>query len=145
MKRIILIAGSLATAILVFFVIKDIRLNHYPMTVEPNPNWEPYVRSLDAQREHVFVQANDGAQIEAELFISNGGSERKAAVVWTPGSSDGAYHDYSWGLIEIYVLDVFLSRDMAVLLTNKRGVGESEGNWLRNSIEGRANDVYGAV
>lgn len=144
-KRIILIAGALVTAILIFFVIREIRLTHYPTTVEPSPNWEPYVTSLDAEREQFFVKADDGVLIEAELFIPKGGSEHKAAVVWTPGSSDGAYHDYNWGLIETYVLDVFLSRDIAVLLTNKRGVGESEGNWYRNGIEGRADDVYAAV
>jgi pimeloyl-ACP methyl ester carboxylesterase len=43
------------------------------------------------------------------------------------------------------VLDVFLSRDIAVLLTNKRGVGKSEGNWLKQGIEGRADDAYAAV
>jgi len=140
-----LIAGGLIAAILIVFLVRNVYRNHYPITVKPSPNWEPYVRSLDAQREQVYVQADDGVRIGAELFIPNGGSERKAAVVWTPGSGDSAYHDYDWGLIETYVLDVFLSRDVAVLLTNKRGVGKSEGNWLRNSIEGRADDVYAAV
>jgi alpha/beta superfamily hydrolase len=72
------------------------------------------------------------------MFIPNGGSEEKAAVVWTGGSSDGAYHNYNHGLIETYVLDVFLERDMVVILTNKRGVGKSEGNWAHQGIEGRA-------
>jgi alpha/beta superfamily hydrolase len=121
------------------------RLPPYPVTAEPSPTWEAYLHSLDAQREELLVQAEDGARIQATLFLPNGGSERKAAVVWTPGSSDGVYHNYGWGLIETYVLDVFTARDMAVLLTNKRGVGESEGNWYRNGIEGRAEDVYAAV
>ena len=125
----------------IVFLIREIRLSHYPITGEPSSNWEPYITSLDARRQDVLVQADDGTRIEAELFIPNGGSERKAAVVWSAGSGDGAYHDYAWGFIETYVLDVFLSRDMAVLLTNKRGLGQSEGNYMRNSIEGRADDV----
>jgi len=137
--------GCLAAAVGIFFLARSIYQGHYPITVEPSSTWEPYVQSLDARRESLEVEADDGTRLGAELFIPNGGAERKAAIVWTPGSSDGAYHDYAWGLIETYVLDVFLSRDIAVLLTNKRGVGESEGNWLRQGIEGRAEDVYAAV
>ena len=38
------------------------------------------------------------------------------------------------------------ARDMAVVLPNKRGVGESEGNWMRQrAIEGRADDMYAVV
>ena len=144
-KRWILVAVGLVVVIGIVFLVRQIRLNHYPITAEPSPTWEPYIRALDARREQFYVEAADGVRIGGELFIPNGGSERKAAVVWTPGSSDGAYHDYAWGFIETYVLDVFLSRDMAVLLTNKRGVGQSEGNWLRQGIEGRADDVYAAA
>jgi len=144
-KRLMLVGGSLVAAILIVLVVREIRLSHYPYTADPSPTWEPYVRSLDAQREHLVVTAGDGVRIEAQLFIPNGGSEHKAAVVWSPGSSDGAYHDYAWGLIETYVLDVFLARDMAVLLTNKRGVGQSEGTFYGNGIEGRADDMHAAV
>lgn len=144
-KRTLVASGCLAAVVLAVFLGRNIYQNHYPITIEPSSTWEPYVRSLDARRESLFVEADDGMRLGAELFIPNGGADQKAAVVWTPGSSDGAYHNYSWGLIETYVLDVFLSRDIAVLLTNKRGVGESEGNWLRQGIEGRAEDMYAAV
>jgi pimeloyl-ACP methyl ester carboxylesterase len=43
------------------------------------------------------------------------------------------------------VQDVFLPLDIAVLYTNKRGMGESEGNWMHNDFQGRADDVYAAV
>ena len=144
-KRWILVAVGLIAVIGIVFLVREIQLSHYPFTAKPSPGWEPYVNSLDARREQVFIQAGDGVRIGGELFIPNGGSGRKAAVVWSPGSSDGAYHNYAYGLIEAYVLDVFLARDMAVLLTNKRGVGESEGNWLRQGIEGRADDAYAGV
>jgi pimeloyl-ACP methyl ester carboxylesterase len=128
--------------VLISIVAREIRLSHYPVTIPPSDGWEEYISALDADRESYRVPADDGIGIEALLFVPNGGRERKPAVVWTGGSTDGAYHNYAWGLIETYVLDVFLSRDMAVILTNKRGVGESEGNWTRVGIEGRADDMY---
>jgi len=90
------------------------------------------------------VDAN-GTKLEAELFIPNVGSNKKPAVVFSPGSGDSLYQNYAPGLIETYILDVFLSHDFAVLLVNKRGMGQSEGNYVKNSIEGRAEDIYAAV
>ena len=34
---------------------------------------------------------------------------------------------------------------MAVLLVNKRGMGQSEGNYVKNDMQGRADDLYAAV
>jgi alpha/beta superfamily hydrolase len=95
---------------------------------------------LDAQREAFFVDV-DGIKLEAELFIPNGGAEQKTAVVFAPGSGDSLYQNYSPGFIETYILDVFLSGDIAVLLVNKRGMGLSEGLYTDLSIEGRAEDL----
>jgi len=47
--------------------------------------------------------------------------------------------------LRLYFLDLFLSRDFAVLLVNKRGMGESGGSYVKNSIEGRAEDLYASV
>jgi pimeloyl-ACP methyl ester carboxylesterase len=128
-----------------YFAWKYVRDEHYPIPIQPSESWEPYLSSLDAQRESVFVEANDGTILEADLFIPNGGQEQKPAVVFTPGSSDSLYQNYSPGLIETFILDLFLSRDFAVLLVNKRGMGQSEGNYVKNSIEGRADDLYASV
>ena len=146
MKRRIIVIGSLLIAgVLLFLAVRAIRYEHYPAHVDPSPEWEPYISSLDIQRESFFVDSN-GVQLEAELFIPNGGSERKGAVVFSPGSGDSLYQNYSsYGLIETYVLGVFLPRDMAVLLVNKRGMGQSEGSWVKNDFQGRANDLYAAV
>jgi len=143
-KRMIrMVVGLLALAGLIFAGWK-IRIDHYPLQVEPSTTWEPFINSLDAGQESYFVNS-DGIMLEADLFIPNGGSEKKPAVVFTPGSGDSDYHNYSYGLLETYVLDVFLSQDMAVLLVNKRGMGQSEGNYVKNSIQGRAEDVWAAV
>jgi len=111
---------------------------------EPSAEWESYVSALDAQREAFFVEV-DGIHLEAELFVPNGGKQKKPAVVFAPGSGDALYQNYSPGFIETYILGVFLSRDMAVLLVNKRGMGLSEGLFTRRSIEGRAEDVIASV
>lgn len=143
-KRLILIVVGLLVAVGLFFAVKSIRYEHYPVPKEPSAEWEPYIRSLDIQREAFFVDSN-GTKLEAELFIPNGGEDQKPAVVFSPGSGDSLYQNYEWGLVETYVLDVFLSHDFAVLLVNKRGMGQSEGNYVKNSIEGRAADIYAAV
>lgn len=143
-KRIILIIVGLIVLAGVFFAGKYIREEHYPLPVEPSAEWEPFINSLDAERISYFVNSG-GTMLEADLFIPNGGSEKKPALVFTTGSGDSAYQNYAYGFVETYILDIFLSRDFAVLLVNKRGMGQSEGNYVKNSIEGRAEDVWAAV
>jgi hypothetical protein len=143
-KKIIYGVISLLAIVGLFFAVKSIRYEHYPAPLEPSAEWKPFVNSLDAQHEAFFVDAN-GVKLEAELFIPNGGQEQKPAVVFSPGSGDSLYQNYAWGLVETYVLDVFLSHDFAMLLVNKRGMEQSEGNYVKNSIGGRAEDIYAAV
>jgi pimeloyl-ACP methyl ester carboxylesterase len=126
------------------FIAKSIREEHYPLPIAPSDQWEPYVNALDARREAFFVDS-DGTKLEAELFIPNGGNDKKPAVVFVAGSGDSLYQNYGYGLVETYILDVFSSHDIAVLLINKRGMGLSEGNYVKNSIEGRAADIFAAV
>lgn len=115
-----------------------------PMKIEPNPNWEASIASKDVTREQLYVPSGD-LLLEAELLFPAGGRAIKPAVVFAGGSGQWTYQAYSEELIEAYVLDVFLPRDMAVLLINKRGLGESWGNWMHNDIQGRADDIYSAV
>ena len=143
-KRVITIVLGLVLVIGVPFAVKSIRDAHYPIPIKPSAEWEPYVNTLDAERESFFVE-NEGLQLEADLFIPNGGADVKPAVVFSPGSGDSLYQNYGLGFVETYILDVFLSHDVAVLLVNKRGMGQSEGNYVKNSIQGRADDLYAAV
>jgi pimeloyl-ACP methyl ester carboxylesterase len=143
-KRITFGIIGLLLIVGLYFGVKTIRQDHYPLPIKPSETWEPFVNSLEVGREAFFVES-DGINLEAELFIPNGGQEQKPAVVFSPGSGDALYQNYAWGFIETYVLDVFLSHDIAVLLVNKRGMGQSEGNYVKNSIEGRAGDIYAAV
>ena len=143
-KHVFLLIGGLALIGFAIWAGFRIKNDHFPIKVDPSPEWEPYISSLDIQREQFFVE-RDGVKLEAELFIPNGGSDQRAAVVFTPGSGDSLYQNYAGGLVENYILDVFLHRDMAVLLINKRGMGKSEGNWTKNDFPGRAGDVYTGV
>lgn len=143
-KQVIYIILGLALVIGIPFAGISIRDAHYPIPIKPSAEWEPYVNQLDAQRESFFVDS-DGTKLEADLFIPNGGNATKSAVVFSPGSGDSLYQNYAGGLVETYILDVFLSRDIAVFLVNKRGMGNSEGNYVKNSMAGRAADIYAAV
>ena len=143
-KQYAYILGSILLVAGLLFGVKLFRDEYLPIPVDPSAEWEPFVSTLDVQREYFFVNS-DGTKLEAELFIPNGGREKKPAIVFSVGSGDSLYQNYSKGLIETYILDLFLSRDMAVLLMNKRGKGLSEGDYTRNSIEGRAEDIHAAA
>ena len=143
-KRNILITVGLVLAALLFYGGRSVYYEYYPVEVYPSESWEPFVSSLDAQREAFFIEV-DGINLEAELFIPNGGAEQKPAVLFSPGSGDSIYQNYGFGLIETYVLDVFLARDISVLLVNKRGMGQSEGLYTSSSITGRAEELLAVV
>lgn len=143
-KRNILIVVGLILAALLFYGGRSVYYEYYPIEVYPSESWEPFVSSLDAQREAFFIEV-DGINLEAELFIPNGGADQKLTVIFSPGSGDTIYQNYGFGLVETYVLDVFLARDMSVLLINKRGMGQSEGLYTESSITGRAEDLLAVV
>ncbi len=143
-KRDILIIVGLLLTVGLFYGGRSVYYEFYPMPKEPSAEWEPYLSTLDMQREAFFIDVN-GVKLEAELFIPNGGAERKPAVVFSPGSGDSLYQNYAPDFIESYILDVFLSTDMAVLLINKRGMGQSEGLYTASSIEGRGEDLNAVV
>ncbi len=143
-KQLAYVLGGVLLLAGLFFGAKLFRDEYLPVPVDPSPEWEPFISTLDVQREFLFVDSN-GTKLEAELFIPNGGQDIKPAIVFSPGSGDSLYQNYSPGLVEKYILELFLSHDMAVLLMNKRGMGLSEGDYTRNSIEGRAEDIFAGV
>ena len=143
-KRNVLLVLGVVLAALLFYGGRSVYYEYYPVEVYPSESWEPFVSSLDAQREAFFIEV-DGFNLEAELFIPNGGAEQKPAVIFSPGSGDSLYQNYGFGLIETYVLDVFLARDMSVLLINKRGMGQSEGVYTSSSVTGRAEELLAVV
>jgi pimeloyl-ACP methyl ester carboxylesterase len=143
-RRVLFVAAGVAIAILLVLLIRNIRIEHFPVHVEASPSWQPYVARLDADRQPLAV-VRDGVTLEAELFLPHGGGPKKGAMVFAPGSGDSLYQNYAPGLIETYVLDLFLARDTAVLLINKRGMGLSQGSWVKNDFQGRADDLHAGV
>lgn len=75
------------------------------------------------------------------ILRPNTAADPKGAVVFTGGSGDGLFQNYAPGFLKTYVQDVFLPRGIAVVYANKRGMGASTGNWMNNTIEGRAQDL----
>jgi pimeloyl-ACP methyl ester carboxylesterase len=144
-KRYILILFGMALAVLLFFGGRSVYYEFYPVEVYPSETWEPFVSALDVQREAFVIEVDGGINLEAELFIPNGGAEQKPAVLFSPGSGDALYQNYGHGFVEAYILEPFLSRDMAVLLVNKRGMGQSEGLYTNRSLENRAEDLLASA
>jgi pimeloyl-ACP methyl ester carboxylesterase len=143
-KRFLIRTGSVIAIVALLVAARSIRMAHWPVHVAPSPDWESMLSDLDVEREQFSVQSGN-LRLEADLLIPSGGSDRKGAVVFSPGSGDALYQNYAKGLIETYVLEIFLERDMAVLLINKRGMGESDGNWVKNDFQGRSDDLYAGV
>jgi len=115
-----------------------------PYPTRPKQAWIDSVSGPDVIRESTFFES-DGLMLEADLILPVGGADKKPAVVFVGGSGDGLYQGYSDGFLETFIQGVFLPRDFAVFYFNKRGMGQSEGTWLNNSIQGRADDTYAAV
>jgi dienelactone hydrolase len=70
------------------------------------------------------------------------------AVVFQQGSGGFAFDGYeteAWGPHKFYIEDLLLEQGYAVLYCNKRGLGNSTGNWKSSSFYDRADDAYAAV
>ena len=143
-RKIIFVIVTILVLPLIAWGVYLIRQEHYPINIQPSAHWETFVDGLDVERERYFVDSG-GVLLEAELFVPRNGRIVKPAIVFSPGSGDSLYQNYSPDMIETAVLDLFLQRDNAVLLVNKRGMGASEGNWTKNDFQGRADDLYAAV
>jgi hypothetical protein len=139
-KNLTLAFGAIAVVVLAGLAYRADK----PSYVPPADNWNTIVLQPGIIHESTFITTPE-ARLEADIFIPDGGNERKPAVVFITGSGDSLYQDYGDGLIEAYVLDVFIPRDIAVMLVNKRGMGKSSGSWLNNDFQGRADDIYAAV
>ncbi len=111
-----------------------------PIAIAPSADWEDSIAGPDFTAETFFVPV-DGAEIEAMILLPNAATEPMGAVVFTGGSGDGLFQNYAPGFLQFYLQDIFLPRDIAVVYTNKRGMGASTGNWMNSSIEGRADDL----
>ena len=89
--------------------------------------------------------ASGNARLEYELVVPTGGAELKPAIAFAVGSNVDGYQNYTPGFREELLESIFLPRDYAILYFNKRGVGDSTGNWRWGSIEEQADDIVAAV
>ena len=90
-----------------------------------------------------FVEKNENTEIHMvrcgsdliETCIENpsGGEDIKGMVVFIRGSGSGDMREYFPGFLDTYLREVFLNKGYALIVSNKRGVGQSTGNWKRYS------------
>jgi pimeloyl-ACP methyl ester carboxylesterase len=130
-----MLVRHLVRVLVVVSLISAIACSRDPETVENDEGFQRIPHTISV----------DGAQLEAELLVPDGGREVKSAMVFVGGSSPTEFSDYGGGFIDFFLMDTFLQRDIAILLYNKRGVGDSSGNWKKGSIESRAADTLEVV
>ena len=78
---------------------------------------------------------NGEVTLAGTLFLPRSSRTRHPAIVFTHGGG-AALREMFWGLGYLYA-----SRGVAVLVYDKRGVGESKGNWREASFEDLADDA----
>jgi len=139
-KKIFYILGIVILLVLLFMAYRSSQ----PVQPESASDWEASIASRGLVREP-FIVENNNIKLEAEVIRSSNGLAEKSAVIFIPGSGSTTFQAYAPGLIEKYVLDVFIPRDYAVVFINKRGMSLSEGNWMKNDFPGRADDVLAAA
>ncbi|MDI3320607.1 alpha/beta hydrolase family protein [Pinibacter soli] len=74
-------------------------------------------------------------------------SKKLPAIIFSPGSGgQSSYSDYYYAsFLDTLYEQNFAKDSMVFLYFDKRGVGESEGNWYSASFEDRADDVKAAA
>lgn len=105
-----------------------------------------YLYSQERLASKVYFKS--GEETIEGILIRPNSKENTPAVVFQQGSGNHSFEGYeteAWGPHKFYIEDVLLEQGYAVLYCNKRGLGESTGNWKKNDFYGRAEDAYAAV
>lgn len=94
------------------------------------------------------VSFKSGEETIEGILIQPHSEGKMPAVVFQQGSGpypfDGVEKE-AWGPHKYYIEDLLLEQGYAILYCNKRGLGNSTGNWKKNDFFGRADDAYAAV
>jgi pimeloyl-ACP methyl ester carboxylesterase len=99
------------------------------------------------QAEEIQLPVRDGTLLSGHLFKPEG-SKKCPLIVFVTGSGSLSYK-MDWQNDSFYFCSTFaavcLAEGFAVLLVDKRGVGESKGNWKSQSFYDRADDMYDVI
>ena len=101
--------------------------------------------TLDEPTREAHTIKSGKEKLEAELVIPAQQTNKIPAVIFLVGSGAGNFRDYVPGFTTSLIEEVYLRRGIAVFYFNKRGVGESSGNWKSGSFETRTQDAIAAV
>lgn len=114
-------------------------------------NAQTLVSSKVAVGEEITFLAGDGARLSGSLLLPKGGGPHPAVVVVIGSGSDSyrRYWDPERDSLDFpffrEISRIFLDHGFAVLFMEKRGINKSEGSWRKNSLSGRAEDVFYAI
>lgn len=72
-------------------------------------------------------------------------SDIKGLVFFSRGSGDGDMTSYADGFFDTFLREIFLKNGFGIVYQNKRGIGNSTGNWKWSSIESRAEDLLSVI
>ncbi|WP_416150047.1 alpha/beta hydrolase family protein [Salipaludibacillus sp. HK11] len=95
------------------------------------------------QAEAVKLKVTDGVTLSGHLFKPTGRTSYPLIVFVT--GSGGLTYELDWQKKHFYfcrtLTDICLEEGYALLLIDKRGAGQSEGNWRKQSFYNRAEDI----
>lgn len=94
------------------------------------------------------VMFKSGEESIEGILIRPNMENNTPAVVFQQGSGPHSFDGYekeAWGPHKFYIEDVLLELGYAIMYCNKRGLGNSSGNWRQNDFYGRAADAYAGV
>ena len=104
--------------------------------------------SIAQKRLSSYVTFKSGNETIEGIFVRPDIGGKLPVVVFQQGSGNHSFDGYdttAWGPHKFYIEDVLLEQGYAMLYCNKRGLGNSTGNWKSNDFYGRADDAYAAV
>lgn len=90
-----------------------------------------FVEKHEEMEIHMVRSGSD--LIETGIELPSQEKEIKGMVIFVRGSGSGDMRDYFPGFFDTYLRDVFLKEGYALVVSNKRGIGKSTGNWKRYS------------
>lgn len=90
-----------------------------------------FVEKDESMEIHMVRSGSD--LIETGIELPSKVDDIKGMVVFVRGSGSGDMRDYFPGFMDTYLREVFLKEGYALVVSNKRGIGKSTGNWKRNS------------
>jgi uncharacterized protein len=94
----------------------------------------------------IHMVESDDELLETAVELPLEGIEQTGFVVFIRGSGSGDMKEYFPGFMDKYLRDVFLHQGYGLVYQNKRGIGNSTGNWKKDSsFDSMSDDVLAVI